>query len=63
MIQSRPRRAFRDGWLLTGDVAYRDADGYVYIVGRRSTDIIKSGGFKISAREIEDVLAAEPGVC
>lgn len=56
------RAAFRDGWFLTGDVARRDADGYVTIVGRSSVDIIKSGGFKISAREIEDVLRRHPAV-
>ncbi|HEX7546258.1 MAG TPA: acyl-CoA synthetase, partial [Gemmatimonadaceae bacterium] len=54
--------AFRDGWFLTGDVARRDVDGYVTIVGRSSVDIIKSGGFKISAREIEDVLRRHPAV-
>jgi acyl-CoA synthetase (AMP-forming)/AMP-acid ligase II len=54
--------AFRDGWFLTGDVARRDAEGYVTIVGRSSVDIIKSGGFKISAREIEDVLRRHPAV-
>jgi acyl-CoA synthetase (AMP-forming)/AMP-acid ligase II len=54
--------AFRDGWFLTGDVARQDADGYVTIVGRSSVDIIKSGGFKISAREIEDVLRRHPAV-
>ena len=54
--------AFRDGWFLTGDVARRDADGYVTIVGRKSVDMIKSGGFKISAREIEDVLRRHPAV-
>jgi acyl-CoA synthetase (AMP-forming)/AMP-acid ligase II len=52
--------AFRDGWFLTGDVARRDAGGYVTIVGRKSVDIIKSGGYKISAREIEDVLRRHP---
>ena len=56
------RAAFRDGWFATGDVARRDPDGYVRILGRKSVDIIKSGGFKISAREIEDVIAAHPGV-
>ncbi len=55
-------RSFRDGWFMTGDVARRDADGYVTIVGRKSVDIIKSGGFKISAREIEDVLRRHPAV-
>jgi malonyl-CoA/methylmalonyl-CoA synthetase len=53
-------RSFRDGWFLTGDVARRSADGYVTIAGRKSVDVIKSGGFKISAREIEDVLRRHP---
>lgn len=48
--------AFADGWFRTGDVVVRDADGRVRIVGRMSTDIVKSGGFKISTREIEDLL-------
>jgi malonyl-CoA/methylmalonyl-CoA synthetase len=54
----------RDGriWFRTGDVAYVGAQGYFYIVGRSSVDIIKSGGFKISAREIEEVLAGHPVV-
>ncbi|MEP6767107.1 MAG: acyl-CoA synthetase [Acidobacteriota bacterium] len=54
--------AFRDGWFSTGDIARRDAAGYVSIVGRKSVDVIKSGGFKISAREIEDVLREHPRV-
>jgi len=53
---------FRDGWFLTGDVARHDADGYVTIAGRKSVDIIKSGGYKISAREIEDALRRHPAV-
>ena len=53
---------FRNGWFLTGDVARRDAGGYVTIVGRKSVDVIKSGGYKISAREIEDVLRRHPAV-
>lgn len=51
-----------DGWFRTGDVVTRDEDGYVHIVGRRSVDIIKSGGFKIGAREIEDLLRTHPAV-
>lgn len=51
-----------DGWFRTGDVVTTDPDGYVRIVGRKSVDIIKSGGFKISAREIEEVLAQHPDV-
>jgi malonyl-CoA/methylmalonyl-CoA synthetase len=54
--------AFRDGWFATGDVATIDSDGFVRIVGRRSTDIIKSGGYKIGAGEIEEVLLEHPGV-
>ncbi len=54
--------AFKDGWFLTGDIAEMSLDGYFKILGRASTDIIKSGGFKIAAREIEDVLAQHPWV-
>jgi malonyl-CoA/methylmalonyl-CoA synthetase len=54
--------AFRDGWFATGDVATIDGDGFVRIVGRRSTDIIKSGGYKIGAGEIEEALLEHPGV-
>ncbi len=49
-------------WFRTGDVARVDERGYFHIVGRMSVDIIKSGGFKIAAREIEEVLATHPGV-
>jgi malonyl-CoA/methylmalonyl-CoA synthetase len=48
--------AMRDGWFATGDVATRAADGHIRIVGRRATDLINSGGFKIGAGEIESVL-------
>ena len=54
--------SFRDGWFATGDMASRDRAGYVTIAGRKSVDFIKSGGFKISAREIEDVLRVHPRV-
>jgi malonyl-CoA/methylmalonyl-CoA synthetase len=54
--------AFDGGWFRTGDVATRDADGYVRIVGRKATDLIKSGGYKIGAGEIENVLLEHPGV-
>ncbi|MFC4001499.1 acyl-CoA synthetase [Prauserella oleivorans] len=54
--------AFDDGWFRTGDMATRDADGYLKIVGRKSTDIIKSGGYKIGAGEIENALLEHPGV-
>jgi malonyl-CoA/methylmalonyl-CoA synthetase len=49
------RDAFRDGWFRTGDVALQEQGGY-RILGRTSVDIIKTGGYKVSALEIEDVL-------
>ena len=55
-------RSIQDGWFRTGDVVVRQADGYFRIMGRASADIIKSGGFKISALEIEAVLLEHPGI-
>jgi malonyl-CoA/methylmalonyl-CoA synthetase len=54
--------AFVDGWFRTGDVAVREADGYIRLIGRQSTDLIKSGGFKIGTGEIEAALLEHPGV-
>jgi len=54
--------AMRDGWFTTGDMATRTADGYIRIVGRRATDLIKSGGYKIGAGEIEGCLREHPAV-
>ncbi|CAL9414961.1 Long-chain-fatty-acid--CoA ligase [Streptomyces sp. enrichment culture] len=51
-----------DGFFRTGDMAVRDPDGYVRIVGRKATDLIKSGGYKIGAGEIENALLEHPGV-
>lgn len=50
-----------DGWFKTGDVAHLDA-GYYKILGRSSVDIIKSGGYKLSALEIEEVLRIHPDI-
>ncbi|MFD4632009.1 acyl-CoA synthetase [Streptomyces sp. NPDC058284] len=50
------------GWFRTGDMAVRDTDGYVRIVGRKATDLIKSGGYKIGAGEIENALLEHEGV-
>jgi malonyl-CoA/methylmalonyl-CoA synthetase len=52
----------RDGWFFTGDLACWSADGYLRIVGRKTTDLIKSGGFKIGAGEIEAALLEHPEV-
>jgi malonyl-CoA/methylmalonyl-CoA synthetase len=54
--------AMRDRWFVTGDLATRDADGWLRIVGRRSTDLIKTGGYKVGAGEVEAALLEHPGV-
>lgn len=54
--------AMRGDWFSTGDMATRDARGYIRIVGRRATDLIKSGGYKIGAGEIEAALREHPSV-
>ena len=54
--------AMHDGWFATGDMATRTAEGYIRIVGRRATDLIKSGGYKIGAGEIEGCLREHPAV-
>lgn len=53
--------AFREGWFRTGDVAVVEQQ-YFRILGRTSTDIIKSGGYKLSALEIEAVLLEHPSI-
>ena len=51
-----------DGWFRTGDVATVEPDGNHRILGRASIDLIKSGGYKIGAGEVEDALLAHPAV-
>ncbi len=55
------RQALRDGFFYTGDKGRRDADGYVYFVGR-ARDILRKKGHNISAAEVEGVLNAHPAV-
>ena len=55
------KSSFRDGWFCTGDVAVVE-DGYYRIMGRSSVDIIKSGGYKLSALEIEGVLLTHDSI-
>ncbi|MBI4305815.1 MAG: long-chain-fatty-acid--CoA ligase [Chloroflexi bacterium] len=61
---SRPdltAEAFKGGWLHTGDLGYRDEDGYIFLQGR-AREIIKRGGEMISPEEVEEILAAHPAV-
>ena len=54
--------AMRDGWFVTGDLATRNQAGSIKLVGRKSTDLIKSGGYRIGAGEIEGALLEHPAV-
>jgi malonyl-CoA/methylmalonyl-CoA synthetase len=54
--------ALRGGWFHTGDLATHDPDGYWRIVGRRATDLIKTGGYKVGAGEVEVALMDHPRV-
>ncbi|HEX8390778.1 MAG TPA: long-chain fatty acid--CoA ligase, partial [Longimicrobium sp.] len=54
-------KVLRDGWLFTGDVAEMDDDGYVKIVDRKK-DMILVSGFNVYPNEVEEVIAAHPGV-
>jgi acyl-CoA synthetase (AMP-forming)/AMP-acid ligase II len=54
-------RAFRNGWFHTGDVGYRDAEGFFYVVDRKS-DMIIRGGENIYPREIDELLYKHPSV-
>ena len=50
-----------DGWFITGDLATRDADGYITIVGR-AKDLVITGGLNVYPKEVEEVLDTLPGV-
>jgi long-chain acyl-CoA synthetase len=54
-------KSLRNGWLLTGDIGYRDADGYYYITDRKK-DMLLVNGINVYPREVEEVLYQFPGV-
>jgi malonyl-CoA/methylmalonyl-CoA synthetase len=54
--------AMDGGWFRTGDLASVEGDGYLRIVGRRATDLIKTGGYKVGAGEVEAALLEHPAV-
>jgi long-chain acyl-CoA synthetase len=59
--QQSTAQAFRNGWLLTGDIGYIDEDGYIFITDRKK-DMILVNGINVYPREIEEVLYRYPGV-
>jgi len=56
------RAAFRDGWFRTGDEGREGDSGYYRILGRRSVDIVKTGGYKVSALEVEELYRTHGGI-
>jgi crotonobetaine/carnitine-CoA ligase len=59
--EAQTRAAFRDGWFLTGDLAYVDADNYFWFVARKK-DIIRKKGENISGAELDRVVGSHPAV-
>lgn len=55
------RQAFRGGWYHTSDLGVLDEDGYLYLLGRKD-DLIKSGGFFVAPREVEDAILKHPAI-
>lgn len=60
-LPEETRKTLKDGWLYTGDIGYKDGEGYLYITDRKK-DIIIKGGFNISPKEIEEILCEHPKV-
>jgi len=59
--EEETRWAMRNGWLHTGDLAYMDEDGYLFIVDRKKALIIR-GGINVNPKEVEEVLSTHPAV-
>ncbi len=60
-LPEESKESFSDDWLKTGDIGYKDEEGYFFITDRKK-DIILKGGYNISPREIEDILCTHPSV-
>ena len=60
-MEEETKKTLVNGWLLTGDMAKMDEDGYFYIVDRKK-DVIIAGGYNIYPREVEEVLYEHPAV-
>ena len=58
---SETAETFRGGWLHTGDLGRRDAEGFLYFAGRIK-DVIRRAGENIAAAEVENVIRSHPGV-
>ncbi|MDD5448152.1 MAG: AMP-binding protein, partial [Actinomycetota bacterium] len=59
--EERTRQAFKYGWFHTGDMAYRDKWGFIYFVDREK-DVVKTGGYSVFSREIEEEILQHPKV-
>ena len=59
--EEETREVIRDGWLLTGDLAWLDQDGFVYLAGLRKR-MMNVSGFKVYPQELEAVLRAYPAI-
>ena len=59
--EERTRQTLRSGWLWTGDIGYKDVDGYIYLVDRKG-DMIISGGENVHPTETENALQEHPAV-
>ena len=60
-LPEETKKVLKNGWYYTGDFGIKDVEGYIYVTGRKK-EVIKTGIYKVNAKEIEEVLLAYPGV-